>query len=391
MLTYEEALEIVLRHTERSSPETVPLGDCLGRVLAIDVTAPIDLPPFDNSAVDGYAVGSLNGSEFTVVGELAAGSADEIALSEGEACRVFTGSRLPSGTLAIVMQESVTAEGGRVSLREATIAGSHIRRRGEELQADDVIFSAGTWITPPVVGMLATLGLAAVDCFMLPRVSVVGTGSELVSPGEELGAGQVYESNTYGVQAAVRSLWIDKVSICRVMDDLEKTKSVFGRLLGTSDVLLVCGGMSVGDHDYARPALEALGVREHIWQVKIKPGKPFYFGVAPSGQLVFGLPGNPVSALVTFTLFVKPALAKITGHPLDTGASLRSGEVLRGSKGRDEFARAYLRDNAVYLAEAQGSHMLSGLAMADALVRIPADVSVQPGDAVEVINLNWQR
>ncbi|MEZ0325697.1 MAG: gephyrin-like molybdotransferase Glp [Fimbriimonas sp.] len=389
MLTYEEALEIVLRHSSRFPHELVPICHCLGRVLASDVQAPIDLPPFDNSSVDGYAVGSLDGTQFTIVGELAAGSAEEVALLKGTACRVFTGSRLPSGTLAVLMQESIIEENGKIVLNEAIIADSYIRRQGEELRAGDVVIRQGTWITPPVLGMLATLGLSAIDCSKLPEVSVVGTGSELVSPGEALRLGQVYESNTYGVQAAVRALRIEAVSICRVADDLQETKAVFGRLLRTSDVLLVCGGMSVGDHDYARPALEAIGVRELIWRVKIKPGKPFYFGIAPAGQLVFGLPGNPVSALVTFTLFVKPAISKMIGRDLGTWVSVRAGELLRGSKDRDEFARAQVRDNAVYLCRGQGSHMLSGLAMADTLVRIPADATIQPGEPAEVIHLNW--
>jgi molybdopterin molybdotransferase len=390
MLTYEEALEIVVGHAQRSSPETVPLGDCLGRVLARDVAAPIDLPPFDNSAVDGYAIGSLRSKEFKVIGELPAGAAEEIDLREGDACRVFTGSRLPRGTIAVVMQESVIAEAGMISLSEATVAGSHIRRQGEELRSGDVVLREEMWITPPVLGMLATLGFAEVDCFKLPRVSIVGTGSELVSPGEALREGQVYESNTYGVQAAVRALGVSDVSICRVADDLKQTQGAFSQALATSDVLLICGGMSVGDHDYARPALSALGVRELVWRVKIKPGKPFYLGIAPGGQLVFGLPGNPVSALVVFALFVRAALLRITSRFLDSSTSCKAGQLLKGAKGRDEFARAYLRDGSVFLAEGQGSHMLSGLALADALVRIPADSTIQPGEAVEVIRLNWQ-
>jgi molybdopterin molybdotransferase len=390
MLSYEEALEIVSDATKQGRAETVGLGDCLGRVLAQEIRSPIDLPPFDNSAVDGYALGSLAAGEFSIIGQLPAGSPAKLSVSEGEACRVFTGSRLPDGTLTVVMQETVTVRNGTLHLQESPAPGSHMRKFGEELRSGDLLLPAGTRVTPPVLGLLATIGLAQVDCFRRPRVSIVGTGSELVPPGQPLGLGQVYESNTYGVQAAVRSLGIDDVAINRVPDDLALTKDALAKALDSAEVLIVCGGMSVGDHDFARPALEALGVRQLIWQVKIKPGKPFYFGLAPGGQRVFGLPGNPVSALVVFLLFVRPSLLKMMGRPSSrTRQNLRAGEVIQGSRGRDEFARATVRDQSVTLVDRQGSHMLSGLAHADALVRIPADAVIEPGDPIEAIPLDW--
>jgi molybdopterin molybdotransferase len=393
LLSYEEALAIVLSHVGKSARENVALEHLLGRTLAEPIKAPIDLPPFDNSAVDGYALHLQDLSNtYRLVGELPAGSSKEMSLEPGEAARVFTGSRLPQGTKAVIMQEQVQTPGEfRIIVDRQPEPGDHIRKQGEELAAGRRVFEAGTHVNPAVLGMIATLGISEANVAKLPKITVVGTGSELVKPGLPLARGQVYESNTFGIQAALRQMGMVKVTTTTVADEPVQTKQVFEAALESADILILCGGVSVGDYDLVRPTLRALNVEERVWRVRIKPGKPFYFGSREDGKLVFGLPGNPVSALVVFPLFVRPALLKITGRdPSAVRKFLKAATPFQASRGRDEFVRARMQpDGTVCSLEAQGSHMLSGLAAADSLVRIKADSPVRAGEDVEVLPLPW--
>jgi molybdopterin molybdotransferase len=388
MTTYEEALARVLQTVSPAPPENVPLGSALGRVLAEPVNAPLDLPPFANSAVDGYAFRLADGRRLPLAGEVAAGDPPS-ELPSGAATRIFTGAPIPAGADAVAMQEDVSRTGDEIEIAPWAEVG-HIRLQGEEVRAGDPIFAGGTLVTPPVVGALATLGIAEIPVHRMPKVSVVGTGSELASPGEPLAPGQVYESNTYGVSAALRAMGLSEVSHRRVRDEAVQIREAFAQALEQSDVLVVCGGVSVGDHDLVRPVLRELGVEEVLWRVKIKPGKPFLCAVGPRGQLVFGLPGNPVSALVTFTLFVRPAIQAMVGAPLDTWAELPLLHELPAGHGRDEFFRARVSAGGVQSLEAQGSGMITGLAHADVLVRIQAGTEAKrAGDSVPVLPLRW--
>ncbi|HSI73698.1 MAG TPA: gephyrin-like molybdotransferase Glp [Fimbriimonas sp.] len=392
-MSYEEALAAVLSHVRPGSSERVALGQLLDRVLAQPIVAPIDLPPFDNSSVDGYAICHQEFNDiYHEVGELAAGSDQNLKIDPGETVRVFTGSPLPWGTTAVAMQEeAMRFEKFEILLQSVPEPGECIRRKGEELAAGEEVFASGTIVTPPVLGMLATLGFSEAVVARLPSVAVIGTGSELVSPGQSLGPAQVYESNTYGVQAALLAMGIASTRT-RVLDDEGETVAAFEKALSDADVLIVCGGVSVGAYDLVRPALSRLGFEERVWRVRIKPGKPFYFGTRSDDKLVFGLPGNPVSALVVFALLVRPALLKMLGaDPVIGTRMVTAGQDFPAAKVRDEFLRGkVLEDGSVVSLEAQGSHMLSGLALAGCLVRVMADQPAREGELVEVIDLYWR-
>jgi len=397
MTSYEDALAIVLAAAKPRSTEAVGLDGLLGRVLAAPVVAPIDLPPFATTSVDGYGVRSAEvvaGRAMPIAGAVPAGTAPASALGTGKAVRLFTGSQLPDGVDAVMMQEDAEADGGTVRFTTTVTAGENVRERGEEVRAGQAVLPTGTVVTPPVLGVIATLGFDRFEVVLPPNVAVLGTGSELTPPGQTLGPGGVYESNTHGVRAALYGLGIQEVSVDRVSDDPAETEAALRRGL-ESEVLITCGGVSVGDHDLVRPTLASLGVQERLWRVSIRPGKPFYFGVGPQGQTVFGLPGNPVSALVVFTLFVRPALLRALGAPLPATMPVRVAEDVPSAAGRDDFFRARLewtREGTVaHRLEAQGSHMLSGLAQADALVRVPAGArGLRAGDLADAIPLRWR-
>lgn len=414
MITYEEALEKIREQVRPLGIERIPLGKALHRVLSSPVVAPFDLPRFDNSAVDGYAVRGEGGSRYRVIGTLRAGDpASGVALSEGDAVKVLTGAPVPKGAEAVVMQEDVSVQNGSIEIQERFVVGQNVRRRGEEARAGAEILPAGTLISPAGLSILATLGISECDVYRLPRVSILVTGSELRDSGSELGEGQIYESNSFGLSSALQALGVPVVAVERVEDSLDKTLDSLRMMLEKSDLVLTSGGVSVGDFDLVRDAFEALGVRQVFWGVAIKPGKPVYFGTviaeghkvegrrskggaSEKTKLVFGLPGNPVSTLAVFLMLVRPALKGMVGLPCEPDPTLRArlGAILKKRTPRLEFARAnLLRDSDGFVAmplDRQGSHMASGLAAADALVHVPLEASeLREGEKVDVTPIRW--
>ena len=388
MTSFAEARALVLAKVAPLGTERV--SDFAGRVLAQDLVCPLDVPHFDNSQVDGYAVRSQDRGPRKVVGVSAAGGATSPPVGPGEAVRIFTGAPLPEGADAVVMQEDARGEDGVVSLDPAPDAGENVRRRGEEIAAGSTFDTIGRRATPPLVGLFSSFGLTEVKVFRRPKVVVVGTGSELVRPGESLGPGRVYASNLPALAAALRTLGIEDIETRLVGDEPALTEVVLGRALEDADVLITVGGVSVGDHDLVRPTLAGLGVEEIFWRVAMKPGKPFFMG-RRGMQTVFGLPGNPVSALVTFALLVRPALRKILGMvDAEEEATARLGAAIRRDDLRYEFLRAALSGGVAKPVEAQGSHMQTGLAFADALIHVPEGIAAyEEGDTVTVTPLGW--
>jgi molybdopterin molybdotransferase len=395
LISAEEARRFILDRATSLGSEAVRVEDLFGRTLAAPVQAMIDLPIFSNSAVDGYAVaGDQPPTGFDVVGSVAAGDVPARPLEMQEAIRVFTGSMIPSGTTAVVMQEEATIEGAHVLVSEHIKPGQNIRWQGEEIKRGEVVFDPGVIVTPAVIGALSTLGYERVAAHKRPRVAIVGTGNELVSPGGELQRGQIFESNSQALSAAVIAAGGDLISVSHARDTIDDVKRAMTRGLTRNDVLITCGGVSVGEHDHVCSAATKLGVKEVFWQVAVKPGKPFYFGIAPNGQLVFGLPGNPVSALVVFLVFVRPALMNMLGINIpDQEVRAALGVPVKKQKGRMEFVRARAIPSTqlvVVPEEAQGSHMLTGLANATHLIHLPADVeSLRSGEEVVVTPLQW--
>jgi len=385
MISVDQALSEVLSRRRTPASEPVALGDALGRVTAKSITSPVDLPLFDNSSMDGYAVGDCDRDRWRVVGEVRAGAAGPDRIEPGDAVRVFTGAKLPAGTAAVLMQESARVESGSLHAASPARPGAHMRLRGEELRVGSVLINGGTRLTPPACALLAGMGLDTVDVQARPRVTVVCTGDEIVEPGQSLGDGQVFESNGTSVSMALQSLGFTS-AVQRLPDDKKTLETTFRRVSETQGVLVTTGGVSVGDYDHVVSAAKSAGFELVFHGVAMKPGKPIAFGVHPSGCTWFGLPGNPMSAMVGLLLFVAPFL----GAPLRR-LSLPLVEPVSCQGDREEYLPGRLTESGhVQVARTIGSHSQGGLVDADVLVRVPVGLSLGPADSVEVLLLPWR-
>jgi molybdopterin molybdotransferase len=391
----EDAREMVLSRAPRMPAEEVAVELATGRVLAEDVAAGEEpIPGFDNSAMDGYAVRAADtgdASEATpvalrVVGESRAGHPAAAELAPGQAIAISTGAMVPAGADAVVRVEDTRGADGRVEVLAPPAAGANIRRAGEDVRPGEPLLAAGAVLGPAEVGVLASIGRASVACARRPRLQLLSTGDELVGPGEELFPGAVRNSNAYSVPPLALEAGAEVERIVGVRDQPRATRDAIAAALG-ADVVVVCGGVSVGEHDHVRPALTELGVDEVFWGVSLRPGKPTYFGIkhiettgtVPSvPTLVFGLPGNPVSAMVTFLLFARPAIRAMLGA---SDARRRASAILA-----EPYAKKPGRAHAIRVrlelgedgwratpTKEQGSHVLTSMLGADALAFLPAE------------------
>ncbi|MFL5862425.1 MAG: gephyrin-like molybdotransferase Glp [Solirubrobacteraceae bacterium] len=395
LISIAEARRCVLRAVAPLGSERIGLDDALGRVLADDVAAVGDVPPFPCSAMDGYAVTAGEaGRTLTIVGESRAGTPSQHHLTAGEAIRISTGAAVPPGATAVIPQENVVTDGDRVIETGTAVApGEHVRAPGEDIQAGTVVLTAGARLGPVALGAAAAAGVGTVIAAVRPRVSVLCTGDELRAPGEPLGPGEIHNSNAPMLTGLARGAGAVTTAAQRLPDDREATTSGIGAALDQSDVVIISGGVSVGPHDHVKPALDALGVEEVFWSVSLQPGKPTWFGVPATGApLVFGLPGNPVSAVVTFSLFVAPALTALQGapSPAPPRATAVLGIDVARNPARDQMIRVRLEsdDDVVraYPNGAQGSHILTSLLGADALALIPAGEGKIAGGATVALH-----
>lgn len=376
LLTLEEAQEQVLARARPLPAELVPIAEAAGRVTAEDVLARVDLPPFASSAMDGFAVRAedLPGT-LRIVGESAAGTPYAASVDPGDAVAISTGAVVPEGADAVIPIERVVKIANNLEAADASEPGAHVRPRGGDVAAGDVVVPKGARLTPAPLAAAAAAGVSELSCRRRPRVAVLATGSELVVPGGDLGSGEIYETNSLMLSAALTAAGADVVTGPPVADDESALREALERGLA-ADVLVTSGGVSVGEHDLVRAVEGEAGVKEIFWRVSIKPGKPISFGVR-GDTLVFGLPGNPVSALVGCELFVKPALRALLGleHPLPRYEPGRLGAALRRTAERDEFVRARSRvDGDVLTLDpviGQESHMIVRSGAADALVHVP--------------------
>ena len=410
MIPYPDALRIVLDNIRPLPTETVPVDKALGGFLARPVKAPSHSPRFEQSAMDGYAVllDDVAGARsdrpvvLKLADELPAGDQRPVLLRPGHTVKVFTGSRLPRGAEAVVMKEYVTPEygpdGDKAAIARNVRLGDHIRRVGEEYRRGDVILPAGVQVTPPVIGMLVLLGRDRIAVRHRPTVTVITMGDELVAPGTRPGPGQIPDANGPAISAALRALGVAKVRRRRVKDSPQTLVRAMKEGLEKSDLVVTVGGASVGEYDYVHEARAELGVRDLFTKVAVKPGKPNLFGLDHRKTPVFGLPGNPVSALVSFHQLVKPAVLKMMGaleaDPLVL--PVRLDEATHKTPGRLNLLRGQLNlagdQLTSNLAAGQESHMLSGLALADVLVEIPAEATgTEAGQTVQAVKLDWDK
>ena len=407
MISLEEARAHVLERVAPLEAVRVPLGAARGLVLAEAVAAPADVPPFANTAMDGYAVRAADtagASEATpvrlpVVAEVAAGHPAPHDLEPGTAMRIFTGAPMPDGADAVVMVEATERldDGAAVSIHAEVAPGLHVRPRGDDLRAGEAVFEPGEVLTPSHVGVLANVGTAEVLAVRRPRVGVLSTGDELVVPGRPLGPGQIHDSNRPMLVALVAEAGCEPVDLGLAADDEAAITAAVADAAARCDAVLTSGGVSMGDLDLVKLVLERLG--EMRWmQIAIKPAKPFAFGLVGTPPIpVLGLPGNPVSSLVSFELLARPALRRLAGHPdealLRTPVAAVAGEGLaRRPDGKVHYARVRLAPGpdgrpVASSAGAQGSHQLTAVARADGLALLPDGDGVAPGDPVAVLPL----
>ena len=404
MITFEKAVKIILNNTKCLSVTSVGLAESLGYAFAETIKAREPIPRFDSSAVDGYAVRSedlqkvsnKNPKLLPIIGTVKAGDIVIPILRKGFAIKIFTGACVPQNANAIVMQEYAEEKNHAVSISRKVEKGENIRRRGKEFKKGEIVIERGKLITPPVVGMLASMGYSKVRVYKKPNIGLIVTGNELRSLGVKLQNGEIYDSNSFALTAVLHSLGINPVIERRTKDNKRSIKTALEEAIKLSDVVISVGGVSVGEYDFVKEIFTELDVKKIFWKVAIKPGKPNYFGTL-GRKLIFGLPGNPVAALVSFYQLVIPAIHKLIGrnHKEVFMPVVQLSADLKKKHGRLEFVRGVISTNRlgeliVSPTKGQGSHMLSGIAKANCLIHFPKQEDfIRKGSNVKVELLRW--
>lgn len=387
MISIEEAIRLVDSQEVSRTPITLRLSQSLNHYLAKPVIASFDLPSFDNSAMDGYAI-SGSGPSYEVIGEIKAGDTSRYKLDPGQAYRIFTGAKVPESCDSVIMQERTTRQGSKVIVEGEIVPGKNIRRKGEQISKGDQVFGAGQLINPSVLGLLTSLGHTEISTFRRPRIGLITTGDELVQQGGILKEGQLFESNSITLVSTLSQMGFP-LNHHHVPDDFESTKNVISNMLAEVDVLLISGGISVGDYDFVKKALELNHVQEVFYKVFQKPGKPLYFGKR-SSTVIFGLPGNPASSLVCLYVYVVPLLKKIMGSekaeppwvhlPMATDFDMPFD--------RPSFMKAKISAEGVHILEGQGSSMLLSMANGNALTLLEPRINVKKGEFIRCLLTN---
>ncbi|CAM3354209.1 gephyrin-like molybdotransferase Glp [Zobellia roscoffensis] len=393
MIDTATALELVTIHGSTSTIEQeMELENALDYVLAKDVTSEIDMPPFRQSAMDGYALHLNDGVTYSLVEEIKAGDDTNPTLQKGQAARIFTGAPVPNTANAVVMQEKVRVNGEEIILKEPVDQGANIRPQGEQIRAGAIAITKGTTLKGTHIGFLASLGVTKVSVCTKPSISIVVTGNELVDSGEKLAYGQIYQSNGYMLTAVLKELGYANTSVVTIKDNFQHTKTVLKSSLASHDIVLVTGGISVGDYDFVGKAFAEIGVKEIFYKVKQKPGKPLYYG-KKGDTSIFGLPGNPAAALSCFYVYVYPLLKKWEGAEQVSlpriSLPLLADYTVKGT--RAQFLKARIQGAGVTILGGQSSAMVKAFGDANALVYLPQNsAEIKKGQMVEAILLPFK-
>lgn len=392
MIGVNEALERIIKSVARMPNAEVRLKDALGGVLGENVLAPVTFPPFDQSAMDGYAVRGIHSSDFSLVGEVKAGDdSSSVMLKEGEAVRIFTGAMVPSSAEAVVKQEEVEVLGSdKIRIEKQIRLSENVRKEGEQISLGQTVARKGARVNTGLVAYCAMLGIESLKIYKKPNIGLITTGSELVQPGELLKPGQIYDSNSIMLETALLELGYP-LNVMRTKDDLNSTKEVVKQALENFDIVLLTGGISVGDYDFVHEALSSNGVKEVFYKVKQKPGKPLYMGMKDS-KVVFGLPGNPASVYTCFQVYVLEALRLMLG--IEPNCSKQEFALLEGelnkSAGRAQFLKAKEVDGQVEVLARQSSAMLGDFIDANCFVVFDESQETIKDESVQIIRLPKQ-
>jgi molybdopterin molybdotransferase len=390
MISVEKAKKLIVVAAKSLPALQLEISKALNQVLAETVFSPIDYPPFDQSAMDGFAVfhsDILEQKAIEIIGEAPAGSPFKGKISEGQSVQIFTGAKIPEGVDTVIIQERVLIEKGKIISDGSPLAkGANIRKKGFQIKKGDVALPYGTTLNPGAIGYLAGLGIASAFVFPKPKVSIIVTGNELQKPGTQLKDGQIYESNSFALKAALESMGIVATRVSDIGDDEETTKESLAFAIANSDVVLVSGGISVGKYDFVGKCLEELQVENIFYKIAQKPGKPIFFG-KKNDCLVFALPGNPASALSCFYEYVCPALKIMQGFTevFPKAQTLPITSNYTKKQGLSLFLKGRIQKGKVQVLDGQESSNIGSFALADCLIYLPADKGkVEKGEMVEV-------
>lgn len=390
MIQVAEALNIIAENSCKMPIAKIKVSKSLGYVLAEAVYSPINMPPFRQSAMDGYAFTHNGSNQFEVVNTSQAGDFLDDKIKENQAVRIFTGAFVPDDTDTVVMQEHTTRTDNLLQIEKMPVACANVREKGEQIKKGELVFDANTVITPAAIGFLACLGITKIKVYEKPRVAILVTGNELVPAGNKLPKGKIYESNSLMIEAALQTIGIKKTTVFKVKDSLKKTIKAVESCLANFDVLLISGGISVGDYDYVKEALLKNGVTELFYKINQKPGKPLFFGTKEN-KIVFALPGNPASSLTCFYVYAFPALKKLMGFEAIHLPEMKKkiSTDFKNTTGKTLFLKALYGDEKVTVLESQSSAMLNTFSVANGLIVIPHDIAhVKTNQEVVVLPFN---
>ena len=370
MISVKEAKEIISQHIVALYPITIDLAKASGHILAADIYAQYDIPAFSQSSMDGYAIKFADHEkELVLIGEMAAGTETNITIQNGETSRIFTGAPLPQGADTVVMQEKISRLDGKITIQDPNLKlALNVRDKGSEIRAGALAMEKGNMLSPAAIGFLAGIGINKVNVYPMPKVAIVVTGKELQQPGKILGFGQVYESNSYSLSAALKHEGIEQITIYEADDDLEILKNVLQKALTDNDVVLLTGGVSVGDYDFVVEAAKHCNIKQVFHKVKQKPGKPLFFGTKAE-KLIFGLPGNPSSVLSCYYNYVLPSIKSLS-NKANSVVELQAELTHSYSKppGLTYFLKGRYENGKVIPLQAQESYRLSSFAQANCLI-----------------------